>query len=427
MTTPSHDANLNSPIAHADAKSSPLRWGRAAGAPVTIPSVNIPESGLRIVPAMVNASMQDARPIQPARDSTPLRTSLPGIQIQSTGLYTPANCVTNDDLARHGYESEWVLQRTGIEARYIAGPEEATSDMAVEAGADCLRLARVHPQEVDLILLATMTSDHATPTSANLVQAGLGCSCPAVDVNSACSGFVYAMIMGSQFLMTGCSRKVLVIGAEKTSLLADPENKKTFPLFGDGAGAVLLGMAGQADQLNTCNSTIACTEKTAVNGDADQESQSPGILSYRLASLGELGDCLVVPAGGSREPTTVQSLAAGRNYLRMDGRPVFKWAVRLVPEIIDELLALAGLEIDDIDLLVMHQANRRIIDASLETVNIPDEKVFINVDRYGNTSAASIPIALHEAVVQGQINPGSKVMLVGFGGGLTWGGCIMQW
>ena len=345
-----------------------------------------------------------------------VRTSLRGIQVCSTGLNTPPNCVSNDDLAEHGFDSDWILQRTGIKSRYIAGPEIATSDMAAKAGMDCLKLAGVRPDQVDFILVATMTPDHSTPTTASLVQAKLGCSCPAIDINAACSGFLYGMIMASQFLTSGCARKILVIGAEKMSLCSDPLDKKTYPLFGDGAGAVLLGMNGNYVTKDYVEEELA--------GPANS---SPGILSYKLQSLGELGNSLLIPAGGSREPINQESLDQRRQYLQMDGRTVFKWAVRTVPDITNELLTLAGLKMEDIDLLVTHQANRRIIDAAVESLDIAPEKVFVNVDRYGNTSAASIPISLHEAVVQGQIQPGSIVMLIGFGGGLTWGGCIIRW
>ena len=417
MPSPMPDSNRVTKLPSSTEQTFPLLWGNNAKA------LDVQDLG--------NSPDQSKRPaLRIHKPEPPLRRSLPGIQVQSTSLYVPPNRVTNEHLAKYGYESEWVFKRTGIKSRYIAGPEESTGDMAIKAGRDCLKLAGVHPSEVDFILVATMTSDHSTPTCANLVQAGLGCACPAIDINSACSGFMYAMIMGSQFLATGCSRRVLVIGAEKTSLLADPADKKTYPLFGDGAGAVLLGMHSDHQGIlaqDDSNQDGLHPKPQQSHNRLPEAADETGILAYRLASMGELGQSLVVPAGGSREPMTADALAAGRNYLKMEGRTVFKWAVRLVPEIIKQLLEDADLEIGDIDLLIMHQANRRIISAALEDIDIPEEKVFVNVERYGNTSAASIPIALHEAVVQGQVARGSKVMLIGFGGGLTWGGCIMQW
>jgi 3-oxoacyl-[acyl-carrier-protein] synthase-3 len=302
-----------------------------------------------------------------------------------------------------GYDAEWIVQRTGILARHHVLPGQSTSDLAIPAARRCLDDAGVDPREIDFIIVATMTPDHFTPSSSALVQAALGCSCPAVDVNAACSGFMYALIIGSQFLKTGCARKVLVIGADVMSMVVDPQDKKTYPLFGDGAGATLL-----------------------VPDDDATEEEGCGILAYRLASEGALSHMLVVPAGGSRRPICQSIVENREQFLKMEGQSVFKWAVRLIPDVTAELLAHAGLTIDDIDLVILHQANRRILDSANEYLRLPPEKLFMNLDEYGNTSAASIPISLDEAIRSGRICKGSRVLLVGFGAGLSWGACIYQ-
>ena len=225
-----------------------------------------------------------------------------------------------------------------------------------------------------------------------------------MDINAACSGFIYGLATASQFVKSGCSRKALVIGAEAVSLLSNPDDKKVFPLFGDGAGAVLI----EADQ----------TE------DPDAAS---GILAYRLAADGSLADSLIVEGGGSKKPIHHPSTTKKECYLTMDGRAVFKWAVRLIPDVVGEMLYRAQLGLEDIDLFIPHQANVRIIDAAVEALGIDPQKVFVNLDRYGNTSAASIPISIAEAVEQGRIKRGDNVMMVGFGAGLTWGACLFRW
>lgn len=337
-------------------------------------------------------------------DSNELVSFVKGIRLIGTGIWTPDKVVNNEELEQLGCDSEWIVQRTGIQARHHASAETATSDMAIAAAQNCLDRTGTDIEEIDLILVATMTPDHYTPSTACMVQKGLGANAAAVDMNAACSGFMYAMVTGAQFVKSGCSRKTLVIGADKMTMVIDPEDKKTFPLFGDGAGATII----EADP----------------SEDSDQAS---GILSYRLASEGELGDTLVVPACGSRQPATIDALNRREQYLKMDGRSVFKWAVRLIPEMVGSVVSQANLTLDDIDLIVFHQANKRIIDAAVENLDVPAEKVFMNLDRWGNTSAASIPISLHEAFEQGRIQPGSNVLLAGFGAGLTWGATVIRW
>lgn len=329
---------------------------------------------------------------------------LGGIRILGTGMYAPKNVIENDDLERLGYDSEWIVQRTGIEARCHVSPGEATSDLAYNAAKACLDRACVDPEEIDLIIVATVSPDHVTPSTSCILQARLGSQAPAMDLNAACSGFIYGLVTGSQFVKTGCCRNALIVGADAMSTLVDPEDKKTFPLFGDGAGAVLIA------------------------SDPEHDPDMPsGILAHRIAAIGLMSDKLVVPGGGSREPISQDVLDNRRQYLKMDGRCVFKWAVRLLPDIVDEMLTKSGLLLKDIDQIIFHQANRRILDAAVDILGADPAKVFVNLDKYGNTSAASIPMSLHEAVAQGRIKVGDNVLMAGFGSGLTWGACVFRW
>ncbi len=338
---------------------------------------------------------------------------LPGIRVLGTG-YGLANCnISNDQLKTPGCDSEWIIQRTGIHSRYHASADQATSDLAIAAGRLCLERAGLSPQDLDLIIISTMTPDYFTPPTACLVQAALGAQCAAIDMNVACSGFVFGLVTASQFIHSGSCRRVLVIGADKMSIVIDPNDPRTWPLFGDGAGAALLGI-GDGN-----------TGRRGENGDV--ELGEPGLLSWRLGSEGELGGSLVVPACGSRRPASIEVLNERENYLKMEGRSVFKWAVRRVPEIVTGLAEDAGVDVCDVDVFLLHQANRRIIDAAAEQMGIDPARVFVNVDRFGNTSAGSVPILMHECVRDGHIRPGQLVMMVGFGAGLTWGGCLLRW
>ena len=331
--------------------------------------------------------------------------SLPGIRVVSTGMFAPDNIVRNEDLAELGYDSDWIIQRTGIKSRRHVEEGQATSDLATNAARDCLARAGVEPEEIDLIIVATMTPDHHTPSAACLTQAKLGCqTAAAFDLNSACSGFVYAMTTAGNILAAGNCRKALVIGAETMSMVVDPRDKKTYPLFGDAAGAVLL----EADP-------------------KPEEETSPGFLTYRLASVGEMSDCLLIPAGGSRQPLSQEVLDERGQYLRMDGRTVFKWAVRLVPEITREMLEAVDLTLEDVDWFIYHQANQRIIYSVAEELGVDLDKVIINLQKYGNTSAASIPITLHEGYTAGQFKRGDLIAMAGFGAGLSWASGILRW
>lgn len=344
-----------------------------------------------------------AGPLSRQNTSLP-KKSLAGIKILGTGMATGSKKIDNCDLEKLGCDSDWIVQRTGIKSRYHTDKDQAVSDMCIAAARKCLANSNVDPKSIDLIVIGTMTPDHASPSTACIVQGALDSPAMAMDLNAACSGFVYSLITASQFIATGSAKCALVVGADMISMITDPTDLKTFSLFGDGAGAALL----------TADS----------NPNLDSAS---GILDFHLAAEGKHGNTLLVPAGGSRMPLSQEVLDNRMQYLKMDGKPVFKWAVRIIPEAIQGALDRTGMTLDDIDLIIPHQANIRIIDAAIEALGIDPEKVFVNVDRYGNTSAASIPIALHEAVEQGRIKRGSNVLMVGFGAGLNWGSCLFRW
>ena len=324
---------------------------------------------------------------------------LTGVQVLATGAFAPSETVTNADLAPHGYDANWIIQRTGIRERRRAAEGISTSDLAYEAAIRCLAHGQTTPDELDLIVLATMTPDSPVPSTACRLQAKLGGRAAAFDVGAACAGFMYALVTGMQFVKSGCARRVLVVGAELMTRASNPADKKTFPLFGDAAGAVLLG-PGSGEQ---------------------------GFLAYTLGADGGGAELLCVPGGGTREPLTAESLAAGRQYIRMEGRPVFKWAVNYLADSIRKTAAHAGLTPADLSLVVLHQANRRILDAAAELLAIPHERLVVNVDRYGNTSAASIPLALDEVDRAGRLRRGDYVLISGFGAGLSWGTGVFRW
>lgn len=328
----------------------------------------------------------------------PRLATLTGVQILACGAFVPPRIVRNEDLAHLGCDPQWIVQRTGIRERRRAEDNVATSDLAAAAARRCLDAAGASPRDIDLILVATMTPDSAAPSTACRVQTLIGATAPAFDLSAACSGFMYALVTGMQFVKTGCARRVLVIGAEVMTRLMNPADVKTVPLFGDGAGAVLLGPGGD-----------------------DQ-----GLLSYSLGADGTGGDLLTIPGGGSREPLTAAGLAAGRQFMVMDGRAVFKWAVRLLRDSVTSVLDGAHVAPQAIDHVVLHQANRRIIDAAAAEIGFASDRVAMNLDRYGNTSAASIPLVLDELRQAGRLRRGQKLLLCGFGAGLTWGTGVFQ-
>jgi 3-oxoacyl-[acyl-carrier-protein] synthase-3 len=330
--------------------------------------------------------------------NAPLRR-LTGVQIVATGGYVPEIVVRNEDLAALGCDPEWIIQRTGIRERRHAPPEMATSDMAIFAAERAMRQAGVTAGDIDLVVVATFTPDWPVPATACQVQTRLAINAPAMDVQAACAGFIYALITGMQFVATGCSRLALVIGSDTNSRVVDPADKKIYPLFGDGAGAVLLA-PGSAEQ---------------------------GMLAYTMGSEGSGADLLYTPMGGSRMRPCATGFEARQHYLKMDGRPVFKWAVRLVAQTMREVLDAARLSLDDIALVVLHQANVRIIDAAIEDLGIPREKLLMQIERYGNTSAGSIPLLLDEANRDGRLRRGDHVLVSGFGAGLAWGTGVLRW
>ena len=324
---------------------------------------------------------------------------LMGLRVVATGSYVPNAVISNEHLhQRLGCDSEWIIKRTGILERRHALPHQATSDLCHEAAQRCLAKANVNPKDIDLLLVGTFTPDMTFPSVACLVQDHLKLACAAVDIQAACAGFMYALVTGAAYVLSGVSKLALIIGGDCNSRIINPLDLKTFPLFGDGAGAVLLA-PGRPDQ---------------------------GLISYSLGADGSGGELLNRPACGSRLPPTPELLANNMHYLHMDGRAVFRWAVGILVDTIQDVLRDANLTVNDVDLFIPHQANIRIVNA-LDVLDIPRSKVFINLDRYGNTSAGSIPLALDEALVEGRIKPGSLIMLSGFGAGLSWGTALMRW
>ena len=326
--------------------------------------------------------------------------SLLGVQIVACGSYVPDLVVTNEDLEnRYGFEPGWIEQRTGILARRHVAAEQATSDLCVEAARKAIRSARVDPKDIDLVLVATFTPDYHCPSTACLVQERLGPDAPAVDLQAACAGFMYALVTGAQFVATGNSNLALVIGGDTNSRIVNPRDQRIAPLFGDGAGAVLLA-----------------------RGEPHQ-----GLICYQLGSDGSGAKLLDRPSGGTRRPVCAADIDEGLHYLQMDGRGVFKWAVRALTDTIELVLEKTGMSPHDVALYLIHQANIRILNYATEQLGIPPEKVFSNLAGYGNTSAGSIPLALDEAFREGRIDRGDTLLLSGFGGGLTWGTSLFRW
>ncbi len=312
-------------------------------------------------------------------------------RIVGTGSYLPPRIVTNDELAQRLETSDaWIRERTGIAQRHIADESQASSDLALEASRRALEAAGVQANEIDLIVLATSTPDYVFPSTACLLQAKLGVkNCPAFDIQAVCSGFVYALATADSFIRSGPYRRALVVGAEVFSRIMDWNDRSTCVLFGDGAGAVVLAAGDQ-----------------------------PGIHASVLHADGSYADILSVPGNicGGR--------IVGSPYLQMQGSQVFKFAVKVLDEVARETLAAAGMTIADVDWLIAHQANARILEATAKRLGLPAERLVVTVSRHGNTSAASVPLALDECIRAGSIRPGHRVLMEGVGGGFTWGAVL---
>jgi 3-oxoacyl-[acyl-carrier-protein] synthase-3 len=323
------------------------------------------------------------------------------VGILGIGSYVPDKVITNHDLEKTiDTSDQWIVERTGIRERHVVSEGEATSDLATRAAEKALADAGVSAGEIDLIIVGTVTPDMQFPSVACLVQSNIkATNAAAFDLTAVCSGFVYGLATGSAFIKTGTYKKVLVIGAESLSKITDWSDRNTAILFGDGAGAVVLGEA----------------------------EPGTGILGIDLGADGNGGNLLRVPAGGSRLPTIAETISQRLHYIQMDGNEVFKFAIKVMGETVNKALENANLTAKDVSCLVPHQANMRIIQSAAKRLGLPMEKVIVNVDRYGNTSAASIPIALDEGIKSGRIKNGDVLALVGFGGGLTWGATIIKW
>ncbi|HEY8554296.1 MAG TPA: beta-ketoacyl-ACP synthase III [Burkholderiales bacterium] len=318
-------------------------------------------------------------------------------RIAGVGSYLPAKVLTNADLERMVDTSDqWIVERTGIRQRHVAAEHETSSTMGLEASRRALAMAGIDPKDLDLIIVATTTPDLVFPATACLVQRALGVhGCPAFDVQAVCCGFVYALAVADKFIRSGSTRRALVIGTETFTRILNWQDRSTCVLFGDGAGAVVL---------------VA--------------SDEPGILSSHLHADGAYSDMLCVPSGVSRG---YDKMRAGEAYVHMVGSEVFRVAVNVLGKVVDEALEANGMQRSDIDWLVPHQANIRIIGATAKKLGLPMERVVVTVDRHGNTSAASIPLALDEAVRDGRIKRGDTVLLEGVGGGFTWGSVLLKY
>jgi len=322
-------------------------------------------------------------------------------RIAGIGAYAPKRILTNHDLEKMVDTSdEWIVQRTGVRERRIADEGEAASDLGLRAAQQALDRADVEAEEVDFIVVGTTMGDMAFPTTANLLQHRLGCrSAGSVDVYAACSGSIYSLSIGSQYIETGKYRTVLCVGAECLSRLTDYTDRGTCILLADAAGAVVLRPA---------------------TGES-------GILDVDLYSDGRYGDLLILPAGGSRSPATHETVDRGLHFAKMKGNEVFKVAVRMFEDCAQRILERNGFKAEDIDVFVPHQANLRIIEAAVKRLKLPMDRVVVNVDRYGNTGAASVYVALEEAWAGQRLKPGDLVLLAAFGGGFTWGAALLRW
>jgi 3-oxoacyl-[acyl-carrier-protein] synthase-3 len=326
---------------------------------------------------------------------------MPYAHITGWGMSVPEKVLTNDDLSKIVDTNDaWIRDRTGIRERHIARDGQLPSTLGAEASLKALEVANLSPSDIDLIICSTSTPEHFFPATGCLIQEILGAEkAGAFDLLAACTGFIYGLNMAAQAIKTGSVKAALVIGTETLSKFINWQDRGTCILFGDGAGAFVL-----------------------------QASDKPGgVLSGVMHSDGSGSDLLTIPAGGSRNPTTEATFRTGMHYIYMDGREVYRFATRVMASATEEAVSASGFKVEDIALIIPHQANYRIIEAAARGLRLPIEKFFINIDRYGNTSTASIPIATVEAVTSGRLQPGNKIVFVGFGAGLTWGALAAEW
>jgi len=325
------------------------------------------------------------------------------VGIAGTGFYLPERILNNADLEKMvDTNDEWIVSRTGIRERRIASDREATSDLAIRAAQEALRDGSIDPEEIDLIIVCTSTPDMLFPATACIVQEAIGAKkAGAFDLEACCTGFVYGLSVGSQFIKAGTYKTVLVIGADVFSRIIDWTDRNTCILFADGAGAAVLKPA---------------------NKDKDKV-----ILATQLGSDGSLANLIAQPAGGSRQPATYKTVEERLHYLKMDGQAVFRSAVGIAEKTTRDILEECNLSVENIDCLILHQASARILKAIASRLRLPDSKLFINLNRYGNASAASIAIALAEVAREKQLKKGSIVAIIGFGAGMTWASCVVKW
>jgi len=321
--------------------------------------------------------------------------------IISTGSYLPENVVTNRDLEKvMDTSDDWITERTGIKERRTAGPDQAASDLAFEAASLALKRAGLKSKDIDLIIVATISGDMPFPSTACVLQSRLGAkNAAAFDLNAACSGFVYGLHICSGLIKAGMHKRILLVGAEVLSKVTDWQDRSTCILFGDGAGAVIL----------------------------EPTKEKRGIYATQIHSDGNLGDLICLPGGGSRFPCSRDTIMKKLHFIKMKGNETFKVAVRTLGDLATETLEEGGIDPSQLSLMIPHQANIRIIQAMARRLNMPAEKVFINIEKYGNTSAASVPIALDEALQSGRIAAGDYILLEAFGGGLTWASSLIRW
>jgi 3-oxoacyl-[acyl-carrier-protein] synthase-3 len=325
--------------------------------------------------------------------------------IAGWGMAVPEGRLTNADIEARGIGTtdEWIFARTGIRERRMCGPDETTSTLAIAAGNAAIKSAGITPGDLSMVMVATCTPDQPIPETSAYVADGLGVRCGAFDVGAACAGFCYGLMVGAGLVATGAAGgPILLVGAENLTRVVDPTERSVSILFGDGAGAVVLA-------------------------PSEAGPDSPGLLSWDQGSDGSLASLIEIRAGGSRLPTTAETVAAGTHWMTMEGQEVFRRAVRVVVDSSLTTLGHAGLATEDVDWFIPHQANARIVTASASRLKIPPERCIVNIDRYGNTSAASIPLALAEAADDGRLQDGDLLLLSGFGAGMTWSSTVLRW